>query len=82
MGDNCKYVVVKKGARLIPVVFSAAEDHEEMAGLIGGEVVSAGFADFRGTVRTLGRSSSLGKGPAEGDDSLLRIFLNVEGGNE
>jgi len=77
MGDNCKYVVVKKGHKEIPIVFSASEDHKEMADLIGGEVVSAGFVDFRGTVRTTGKSTSLKKGPAKGDDSLLRIFLDV-----
>ena len=77
MGDNCKYVVLQKGSKTIPIVFSAQEDHGEMAKLIGGEVISAGFVNFRGTVRTLGRSTSLNKTPAEGDDSLLRIFLNV-----
>jgi hypothetical protein len=77
MGDNCKYIVVQKGSKTIPVVFSASEDHAEMAALMGGTVVSAGFVDFKGSVRTLGKSRSLGLTPAEGDDSLLRIFLDV-----
>jgi hypothetical protein len=77
MNDQCKYIVVEKGTKTIPVVFSASEDHKEMADLIGGKVLSAGFVDFRGTVRATGKSRSLGVGPAEGDDSLLRIFLSV-----
>ena len=77
MGDNCKYIVVKKGDKLIPIVFPSSENHQEIAELIGGTVLSAGFANFRGTVKAVGKSVSLEMGPDEGDNSLLRIFLDV-----
>lgn len=69
-----KYVMLRRASFRFPVVFP---DHIEHSQLQGADVVSAGFVtmDENGTARTYGKSTSLGKSPTKGDETILTEFL-------
>jgi len=76
--DRCKYIVVEVNGFEIPIVFPSMIEHAEMAHKFRGEVVSAGFVDFQGTVSCYGESLSLDKKAAPGDSILVKSFMHVK----
>jgi hypothetical protein len=73
-----KYIVVMKGGLEKPYVFSESDVHADIAQLIGGKVISAGFCyvNEQGQYTCYGKSTSLGVDARKADSKLLTAALS------
>ena len=76
---SMKYVVIKNGFER-PYLFSSLDQHRDVAAMIGGEVISAGFVNHTESgLSCYGSSDSLGVASRpEQDSKLINRFLMSE----
>ena len=88
MSYKSKYIIVKQGANIIPVVFGDLAAHNNVArGFMPAEIIGAGFCHFQecdertgqpGGYVCYGESTSLRVKSGDNDTQILNKFLGVD----